>query len=96
MRTRIAYKDRNKKFDALHLRSNLKPVYLVRYADDWVLITKSKASAEKWRRKISKYLDSNLKLKLSEEKTLITNVTNRPIKYVGFEYKRAQQAGGKL
>ncbi|MDN4067656.1 group II intron reverse transcriptase/maturase [Paenibacillus vini] len=95
-RTKIAYKNRNKKFDALHLRSNLKPVYLVRYADDWVLITKSKASAEKWRRKVSTYLNSNLKLQLSEEKTLITNIASRSIKFVGFEYKRVQQPGGKF
>ncbi|MFX3637306.1 MAG: group II intron reverse transcriptase/maturase [Candidatus Pristimantibacillus sp.] len=95
-RTKTFYKDRNKKFDALHLRSNLKPVYLVRYADDWVLITNSKSSSEKWRRKISKYLDSNLKLKLSEEKTLITNITRKPIRFVGFEYKRVQKPGGKF
>jgi len=46
-------------------KTNLKPAYLIRYADDWILITNTKANAEKWKRRIEKYLDTKLKLKLS-------------------------------
>ncbi|RRJ54667.1 group II intron reverse transcriptase/maturase [Paenibacillus oralis] len=75
------------RFRAMRKSTNLKPAYLVRYADDWVLITDSKANAEKWKRRIAKFLSVKLKLQLSEEKTKITNVTNSPVKFVGFNIK---------
>lgn len=86
-KTKHDYKDKNKRFDALHKRSNQKPAYFVRYADDWVLITNSKGNAFKWKCRIRKYLTTNLKLNLSEEKTLITDVRKRPIKFLGFSIK---------
>ncbi len=52
-----------------------------------MLITNSKANAEKWKKRISKYLGTNLKLRLSEEKTLITNMKQKGIKFLGFEIK---------
>ncbi|RED76156.1 group II intron reverse transcriptase/maturase [Cohnella phaseoli] len=68
-------------------RCKLKPAFLIRYADDWILVTQSKKSAEKWKSRVAKYLNTNLRLKLSEEKTLITNVEKKPIKFVGFNFK---------
>ncbi|MEF3309374.1 group II intron reverse transcriptase/maturase [Paenibacillus sp. GYB004] len=68
-------------------KCKLKPAFLVRYADDWVLITTSKKSAEKWKSRVSKYLNTNLRLKLSEKKTLITNVEKKSIRFVGFNFK---------
>lgn len=69
-------------------KSNLKPAYLIRYADDWILITNTKTNAEKWKRRIERYLDTKLKLKLSPDKTLITNVRKSPIHFLGFRYKQ--------
>lgn len=71
----------------LKKRSRLKPVYLVRYADDWVLVTNSRANAEKLRYRISEYLRVTLKLELSQEKTVITNLRKKCVKFLGFEYK---------
>jgi len=68
-------------------KTKVKPAYLVRYADDWILITNTKSNAEKWKKRIAKYLKTNLKLKLSEEKTLITNARKKPIKFLGFDLK---------
>ncbi len=68
-------------------KTSLNPAYLVRYADDWCLVTKTKDNAEKWKHAISKYLDTELKLELSKEKTLITNVKRQKVKFLGFEYK---------
>jgi RNA-directed DNA polymerase len=68
-------------------KTNLKPAYLVRYADDWCLVTNTKENAQKWKYSISKYLNKELKLKLSKEKTLITNLKRQKVKFVGFEYK---------
>ncbi|OME69179.1 group II intron reverse transcriptase/maturase [Paenibacillus sp. FSL A5-0031] len=86
-KTRHPYTMNDNRLRALRNHSNLKPAYLVRYADDWVLITNTKSSAEKWKRRISRFLDVKLKLKLSEEKTLITDVRKRPIQFVGFNFK---------
>ncbi|MGO4695427.1 reverse transcriptase domain-containing protein [Paenibacillus sp. 2TAB26] len=83
---RTSYSDLSNKRKAMR-KTNLKPAYLVRYADDWVLVTASKSSAEKWKRRIAKFLDVKLKLKLSEEKTLITNVSKKSIHFVGFKQK---------
>lgn len=71
----------------MRLSTNLKPAYLIRYADDWIVVTDSKSNAEKLKARIQKYLESNLKLKLSEDKTKITNIRKHPIKFLGFEYK---------
>jgi RNA-directed DNA polymerase len=85
--TQYPYKQKCKMFERLRKTSNLKPAYLVRYADDWILITNSKSHAEKWKQRISKYLESELKLTLSEEKTVITNLREKPIHFLGFDYK---------
>lgn len=83
---RKQYDKRQSFLGALH-STNLKPAYLVRYADDWVLITNSRENAEKWKRRITNFLKDRLKLTLSEEKTVITNLRKKPIHFVGFEYK---------
>lgn len=68
-------------------KCKLKPCYLVRYADDWVLICDSHTNAVKWKNRIAKYLNSNLKIKLSEEKTHITNIRKIAVKFLGFTFK---------
>lgn len=67
--------------------TKLKPAYLVRYADDWVLITDSKRNAEKWKWKIETFLHIQLRLTLSNDKTLITNTRKDYIHFLGFEVK---------
>jgi len=88
--TKTSYSTKGHRTTALKARSNLKPAYLIRYADDWVLITDTKSNAEKWKKRIAKYLNVKLKLTLSEEKTLITNVRKKPIHFLGFTFKAVQ------
>jgi len=85
--TRFPYAAHKNKLQMLRKSSNLKPAYLIRYADDWVLITSTKSNAEKWKRRIAKYLGTTLKLQLSVEKTLTTNVKEKPIHFLGYEFK---------
>jgi RNA-directed DNA polymerase len=85
-KTHHNFKRQEKMYEGLR-KKNFKPAYYVRYADDWVLITNSKENAEKLKYKISKYLETNLKLKLSEDKTLITDVSKRNVKFLGFNIK---------
>jgi len=94
-KTRNDYSSSRNQYQSMHRYSNLKPVYLVRYADDWILLTNSKQNAEKWKNRVAGYLESNLKLELSQEKTLITNIKRKPIHFVGFTYKVVRE-GAKM
>lgn len=61
------------------------PCYLVRYADDWVILCETETKAHTVLNKVEKYLKHVLKLELSKEKTLITNITEKPAKFLGFD-----------
>lgn len=65
----------------------MKPAYLIRYADDWVVITNTLENAKKLKKRINNFLKTHLKLELSEKKTRITNVKKKSIKFLGFEIK---------
>ncbi|MGH1262812.1 group II intron reverse transcriptase/maturase [Bacillus cereus] len=86
-KTKHEYGRNSEMYKALRKRSNLNPAYLIRYADDWVIVTDSKKNAEKIKYKAEKYLEKSLKISLSKEKTLITNVTKKPVKFLGFTIK---------
>jgi len=88
--TRFPYTAKSNKIQALRKQGKLKPAYLIRYCDDWVLITDTKANAEKWKKRLQNYLQTRLNLTLSEEKTKITCVKKSPIEFLGFTYKVMQ------
>ena len=81
------YRDQSVKMTALRKRSNLIPGVLVRYADDFVIVTDSKAHAAFWKERVGTFLRERMKLELSAEKTLITDVRKRYVQFLGFEYK---------
>ena len=68
-------------------KSGLIPSYLIRYADDFVIITDSRAHAENWKARLQTFLHSKMKLTLSQEKTLITDIRKKHIKFLGYELK---------
>ena len=60
----------------------------VRYADDFILaFTGPKAEAEAIKRKLKGWLLDNLKLTLSEEKTLITHASTTAARFLGYDIK---------
>ncbi len=63
----------------------------VRYADDCVIFTKSRKSAERVMKNITKFIETKLRLKVNKEKSKV----DRPwrIKYLGFSF---YQAKGKI
>jgi len=85
--TRHQYSRQDVKINALSKSSNLKPAYFVRYADDFVLMTNSRENALWWKESIKAFLQNDMKLNLSEEKTLITDVRRKHIHFLGYEYK---------
>lgn len=94
-KTRKSFVSQSSKVSTLKHHSTLKPAYLIRYADDWIVVCRNKTDAEKWKYRIGKYLNTTLKLKLSDEKTLITDASKRPLKFLGFKIKMLKNRGGR-
>ncbi|MBO6230218.1 MAG: reverse transcriptase [Ruminiclostridium sp.] len=60
----------------------------VRYADDFILgFTGPKSEAEEIKAEIGKFLNAELKLELSAEKTLITNAGTKAARFLNYEIK---------
>ena len=68
------------------------PKYLVRYADDWVILTNSEQEAHRFLHWLQKYFTHRLKIELSEEKTVITDMRQAPVNFLGFSFKVRQTA----
>ena len=85
--TRHEYTRHDSMISAIRKKSNLIPGYLVRYADDFVIITDSREHALWWKQRIQDFLHNKMKLNLSEEKTLTTDVRKQYIRFLGYEYK---------
>src|SRR5207245_11779354 len=63
-----------------------------RYADDFVLgFTGPKSEAEEIKRQLSTFLREELKLELSEEKTLITHAGSGAARFLGYEITVRQE-----
>jgi len=64
----------------------------VRYADDFLLgFVGTKEDAEEIKQQIRKFLQDELKLELSENKTLITNARAEAAKFLGYEISTIQK-----
>ena len=86
-RTRHQYSQEQGRYAAMRKRSALIPGYLVRYADDFIIATDTRAHAENWKVRLQKFLKEKMKLTLSQEKTLITDIRKKYIKFLGYEFK---------
>jgi len=68
----------------------------VRYADDWLLgFAGPRREAEEIKSKIAGFLRDELKLELSQSKTLITHATSQAARFLGYEI-RAQHSDTKI
>ena len=85
--TRHQFTQEQSRYAAMRKRTALIPGYLVRYADDFVIVTDTRAHAESWKARLQSFLQSKMKLTLSQEKTLITDVRRKHIKFLGYEFK---------
>ena len=73
------------------LDHNFIRVNYVRYADDFViLIIGAKSLAQEVKMEIAEFLDQKLKLELSMEKTLITNILRERARFLGYEICKAK------
>lgn len=75
-----------------HLKNKgVVPKYLIRYADDWMILCTTEQEAKRLLRYLRKYFKAKLKLELSDEKTVITNITKEPAKFLGFLIKAEER-----
>lgn len=82
------------KFRHLRNKSNLKELYIVRYADDFKIFCKSKDHAQRIYHAVKLWLKDRLKLEINEEKSSITDVRKKATKFLGFEIQ-ARKKGTK-
>jgi RNA-directed DNA polymerase len=68
-------------------KTNLKQMYIVRYADDFKIFTNSHQSAIKIFHATKEYLKNQLNLDISNEKSAITNLRKRKSDFLGFSLK---------
>src|SRR2546430_2175858 len=69
--------------------------YLIRYADDWVILTHNMENAHKIKELAKQFLERNGQLELSEEKTLITDVRRSYLTFLGIETRVRPSRKGK-
>ena len=94
-----------KEFKALRLERNQKPsrirtgtrVYYVRYADDWIVgVLGCKSMAQTILSNIQKFLNNELKIQLNLEKTHITHIRTKRVKFLGVYFDIPSRKESKL
>ena len=79
--------NQTKKYRALRNSSTMKEMYIVRYADDFLIFTSNKENAEKIKIATTLWLQQNLKLECSPEKTKIIDLSTEFAEFLGFKFK---------
>lgn len=82
------------KYVSLKKFSNLKEGYIVRYADDFKILCRTRQTAERWFHAVKLYLKDRLKLDISPEKSQVINLRKRKSEFLGFSIK-AERKGKK-
>ena len=68
-------------------KTNLKEMYIVRYADDFRIFCRSKEDALRTKEAVTAWITERLKLEVSPEKTRIVNVRKRYSEFLGFKIR---------
>lgn len=68
-------------------RSELKEMYIVRYADDFKIFCRKRSDADKIFMAVKQWLKDRLKLEISEEKSRVVNLKKRYSEFLGFKLK---------
>jgi len=76
-------------------KTNLKEMYIVRYADDFRIFCRTKTVAARTKIAITQWLSERLKLEVSKEKTRVVNVKKCYSEFLGFKIKVHPKGGKK-
>lgn len=74
-------------YRTMRLRTNLKEMLIIRYADDFRIFCRTEQDAKNTMIAITEWLDKRLKLKVSQEKTRIVNAKLKYMEFLGFKIK---------
>lgn len=80
------------KYNALKKHSNLKEMYIVRYADDFKIFCRSYKDAQKTFVAIKQWIEDRLKLQISGEKSKVINLRRHYSEFLGFKMKAVKKA----
>ncbi|PEF45134.1 group II intron reverse transcriptase/maturase [Bacillus cereus] len=75
---------RSCEYRKLRKSTNLKEMYIVRYADDFKILATNRQNAEKIFKASTMWLDERLKLPISKEKSKVTNLRKDKSEFLGF------------
>ena len=79
--------DRTQKWNKLRAKTELKEMYIVRYADDFKIFCRDYATAKKVMCATKLWLAENLHLQTSDEKSGITNLQKNYTTFLGIKFK---------
>jgi group II intron reverse transcriptase/maturase len=75
-------------------KSNLKEMYIVRYADDFKIFCKTRSAADRTFIAVKQWLNDRLKLQISEDKSKVTNLKKQYTDFLGFKIKARRKGKG--
>lgn len=90
------FQDLEKKIKTYRKKYHTRPVHIVRFADDFCVFTKSRKDAIYYMNQVICFLRTQLKLEHSPEKTRITNMKKRAIKFLGIKIKAVKSKNQKI
>jgi len=92
--TRKPYKTYGGRYSALK-QSNLKHCYIVRYADDFKILCRTRSQAIKMFYAVQDFLQTRLHLQISEEKSKVVNIKKNSSEFLGFRFKAHRKRKNK-
>lgn len=85
--SRHKYSGNDVKIFNLRRASNLKEGYIVRYADDFKIMTRNYDLAKKWYEAVKEYLKVRLGLDISDEKSEIVNLKKKHSNFLSYKFR---------
>ncbi len=75
-------------------RTSLKEMYIIRYADDFRIFCSNHEDACRAKIAITQWIETRLKLEISEEKTRVVNLKHKYMEFLGFKLKLYDRGNG--
>lgn len=76
--------DRTKVYQKMRKKTNLKEIYIVRYADDFKIVCRTYEEAKRMYQATVQWLTERLQLEVSEEKSRIDDIRKQSVEFLGF------------
>lgn len=83
--------DRSPKWKKLREKTELKEMYIVRYADDFKIFCRTRNDADKTFVAVKQWLADRLKLEINIEKSKVINLKNSYSEFLGFKLKAVKK-----